>query len=243
MQTQSTVLPEGGTNVKRKVIARTGLQIAIDGPAGAGKSTVAKLVADKLNYLYIDTGAMYRAATWLALQKGLEIDDADGIARALSKCKIELTPGEADGQKIHVFVDGNEITNDIRTQEITRLVSPLSTIKSVRHQLVEQQRKLAAHGSVVLDGRDIGTVVLPRADVKIFLTASPEVRAKRRLAELEGKSERVDYETILKDIIERDHRDSNREIAPLQMADDAVLILSDNMTIDEVVSHIVQLCS
>lgn len=225
-----------------KARPKTRLQIAIDGPAGAGKSTVAKLVADRLGYLYIDTGAMYRAATWLLVEKNIRLDDVSAIAYALSQAKIELKPGQVNGEKIHVFVDDHEVTKEIRTQEITRMVSPLSTIKPVREQLVEQQRQLARKGGVVLDGRDIGTVVLPNAQVKIFLTASPEVRARRRLKELQAQGVQVDFDKLQKEIIERDNRDSNRDIAPLRMADDAVLILTDNMTVDDVVSHIVQLC-
>lgn len=222
-------------------IVRT-LQIAIDGPAGAGKSTVAKRVADLLKYLYIDTGAMYRAATWLVAQKGIDVNDHAAIADAVAHCIIELKPGD-EQEKIHVFVDGNEVTKEIRSPQITKLVSPLSAIAAVRDKLVEQQRHMALKGGVVLDGRDIGTVVLPDANVKIFLTASPEVRAQRRLAELKAAGVDVEFDSLLKDIIERDHRDSNREIAPLRMAEDAVLILSDNMTIDDVVSHIIKLCA
>jgi cytidylate kinase len=221
-------------------IAKT-LQIAIDGPAGAGKSTVAKQVADLLGYLYIDTGSMYRAATWLILKMGIDIEDQAAITTAVAKSKIELKPGDAE-EKIHVFVDGYEVTKEIRSPQITKQVSPLSTIAAVREQLVKQQRQMAASGGVVLDGRDIGTVVLPNANIKIFLTASPEVRAHRRLAELKENGIEQDYDCLLKDIIERDQRDSNRAIAPLAMAEDAVLILSDNMSIDDVVSHIIKLC-
>lgn len=218
------------------------LQIAIDGPAGAGKSTVAKRIADALHYLYIDTGAMYRAATWLVVQKGISFDDRDAIVKAVSESKIELRPGH-DEEKILVFVNDEEVTKLIRSQNITKLVSKLAAIGAVRQHLVNQQRQLAMAGGVVLDGRDIGTVVLPDANVKIFLTASPAVRAKRRLLELQAAGENPDYDTLLKDIIERDQMDSNREIAPLRMADDAIAILSDKMTVDEVVAHIIKLCT
>jgi len=218
------------------------LQIAIDGPAGAGKSTVAKKIADALHYLYIDTGAMYRAATWLVVQKGISFDDRDAIVKAVAESKIELKPGH-DEEKILVFVNGEEVTKLIRSQNITKLVSKLASIGAVREQLVNQQRHLAMAGGVVLDGRDIGTVVLPDANIKIFLTASPAVRAQRRLLELQAAGENPDYDTLLKDIIERDQMDTNREIAPLRMADDAVAILSDKMTVDEVVAHIIKLCS
>lgn len=218
------------------------LQIAIDGPAGAGKSTVAKKIADALHYLYIDTGAMYRAATWLVVQKGISFDDRDAIVKAVAESKIELKPGH-DEEKILVFVNSEEVTKLIRSQNITKLVSKLASIGAVREQLVNQQRHLAMAGGVVLDGRDIGTVVLPDANIKIFLTASPAVRAQRRLLELQAAGENPDYDTLLKDIIERDQMDTNREIAPLRMADDAVAILSDKMTVDEVVAHIIKLCS
>lgn len=221
------------------------LKIAIDGPAGAGKSTVAKLIADQLGFLYIDTGAMYRAVTWLVVQNGIAPSDEAAIIEVVRTAKILLKPGDkTSNQLARVFVNGKEITKQIRTQEITKLVSPLSAIPAVRAYLVEQQRNMARQGSVVLDGRDIGTVVLPDAEVKIFLTASPEIRAQRRFRELKAMGdESVDYDTLLKDIKERDERDTNRAIAPLRMADDAVLILSDNMKIDEVVSHIVALCT
>ena len=223
---------------------RTNLKIAIDGPAGAGKSTVAKLVADQLGFLYIDTGAMYRAVTWLVLQNGVSIEDEPGIIEIVRTAQILLKPGDKSSHQLaRVFVNGKEITKYIRTQEITKLVSPLSTIPAVRAYLVEQQRNMARGGGVVADGRDIGTVVLPDADIKIFLTASPEVRAQRRFRELKAMGQAVEYEEILKDIVERDQRDSNRTIAPLRMAEDAVLILTDNMRIDEVVSHIIALCT
>ncbi|HEY9712268.1 MAG TPA: (d)CMP kinase [Chroococcales cyanobacterium] len=217
------------------------LQIAIDGPAGAGKSTVAKRVADELGYLYIDTGAMYRAVTWLARERGISFEDHEAIAHLAEDCKIELEPGDSI-EKIHVFVDGKEITSEIRSPEITRLVSTLSTIGAVRERLVDQQRQMAQKGGVVLDGRDIGTVVLPDANLKIFLTASAEVRAHRRLHELKETGVQADYQTLLQEIIERDHRDSTRTIAPLCMAEDAILILTDHMTVDEVVRHICKLC-
>ncbi|HEY9733822.1 MAG TPA: (d)CMP kinase [Drouetiella sp.] len=217
------------------------LQIAIDGPAGAGKSTVAKRIADILEYLYIDTGAMYRAATCLVVKQGINLDDQAAITEAVSNSKIELRPGHHE-EKILVFVNGVEVTREIRSREITKLVSKLASIGAVRDKLVEQQRHLAMSGGVVLDGRDIGTVVLPDANVKIFLTASPSVRANRRFIELQDAGESPDFDTLLKDIIERDQMDTNREIAPLRMADDAILILSDKMSVDEVVANIIKLC-
>jgi pantoate ligase/cytidylate kinase len=229
-------------NLRRRQQPAKLLQVAIDGPAGAGKSTVAKRVADLLGYLYIDTGAMYRAITWLAVEHKVKISDRDSISALAATARIELRPGDSPQENLHVLVNGTEITKAIRTPQVTKLVSSVAAIPSVREHLVEQQRILARPGGVVLDGRDIGTVVLPDADLKIFLTASADVRANRRMAELSTAGEKVDYQLLLKQIIERDHKDSNRVIAPLRMADDAVLILTDNMTIDEVVSHVVKLC-
>ena len=223
---------------------KTALKIAIDGPAGAGKSTVAKKIADKLGYLYIDTGAMYRAMTWLVIKHSIEITDEPGIIELVRTAKIVLKPGDKTSRQLaRVFINGQEITKQIRTPEITKLTSSLSTIAPVRAYLVEQQRNMASGGGVVLDGRDIGTVVLPDANIKIFLTASPEVRAKRRYDEMRTLGEEIDFNVLLKDIIDRDNRDTNRSIAPLCMADDAVLILSDNMQIDEVVSYIIDLAT
>ncbi len=221
------------------------LKIAIDGPAGAGKSTVAKLAAKKLGYLYLDTGAMYRAATVLALRKGLSMEEPEEIAAAVSQAKIDLVPAtNADGSPLlKVFLDEEEITFEIRSREVSLLVSPLSTIAAVRDSLVEQQRRLSQLGGVVLDGRDIGTVVLPNAEVKIFLTASAAERAKRRLKEFESRGENVEFDTVLKEIVERDRRDSTREIAPLKKAEDAHEIITDGMTINEVVEKVLGLCA
>ncbi|MBA3857995.1 MAG: (d)CMP kinase [Cyanobacteria bacterium PR.3.49] len=223
----------------------TALKVAIDGPAGAGKSTVAKIAAKKLGYLYLDTGAMYRAATVLALRKGLSMEEPDEIAEAVAQAKIDLVPAaNADGSPIlKVFLDDEDITFEIRSREVSLMVSPLSTIGPVRDSLVAQQRRLAQSGGVVLDGRDIGTVVLPNAEVKIFLTASAAERAKRRMKEFEARGENVEFDTVLKEIIERDRRDSTREIAPLKKAPDASEVITDGMTINEVVEKILDLCS
>ncbi len=220
------------------------LKVAIDGPAGAGKSTVAKLVAKKLVYLYLDTGAMYRAATVLALRKGLSMEEPEEIAEAVAHAKIDLVPAtNADGSPLlKVFLDDEDITFEIRSREVSLMVSPLSTIGAVRDSLVAQQRRLSQKGGVVLDGRDIGTVVLPNAEVKIFLTASAAERAKRRMKDFEVRGENVSFDTVLKEIIERDKRDSTREIAPLKKAVDASEIVTDGMTIAEVVEKILDLC-
>ncbi len=221
------------------------LKVAIDGPAGAGKSTVAKLAAKKLGYLYLDTGAMYRAATVLALRKGLSMEEPDEIAEAVAQAKIDLVPaiGADGGPLLKVFLDDEDITFEIRSREVGLMVSPLSTIGPVRDSLVAQQRRLAQNGGVVLDGRDIGTVVLPNAEVKIFLTASAAERAKRRMKDFDSRGENISFDTVLKEIVERDKRDSTREIAPLKKAVDAHEVVTDGMTISEVVEKILDFCS
>lgn len=216
--------------------------MAIDGPAGAGKSTVAKLLADELGMLYVDTGAMYRAATWLAVREGLPLNDGKAIAGAVAKAEIRLEKAMTPGGHTRVFLDGEEITGQIRTKEISRLVSPVSALPEVREVLVERQKEIARHGSVVLDGRDIGTVVIPDAELKVFLTATAEERARRRVKDLERLGENADFEAILEDINERDHRDSTRTASPLIRADDAVELYTDDLSIQEVVQKLVDLC-
>lgn len=217
------------------------LVIAIDGPAGAGKSTVAKRVADALGYLYIDTGAMYRAATWLVLENNVNTQDLEAIVRLVASANIELKQAEDSGPQ-HVLVNGNDVSNAIRSQQVTRLVSPISAIPGVRQHLVVKQQKLASQGAVVMDGRDIGTVVLPKADLKIFLTASPDVRASRRLKDLEALGEKADLDLLLHEIKERDRQDSTRAVAPLRQAQDAIPINTDNLTVEEVVTRVLNLC-
>lgn len=227
----------------QKDSAKKPLVIAIDGPAGAGKSTVARRVADTLGYLYIDTGAMYRAATWLVLNKNVNVQDLERIVGLVAGTDISLAPGcDTSGGRVRVFVDRLEITREIRSQEVTRLVSPISAIPGVRQHLVEKQQKMAEPGGVVMDGRDIGTVVLPGADVKIFLTASPEVRAERRLKDFNQLGEKLDFQVLLAEIKDRDRQDSTRAVAPLRQAQDAIPIFTDNMSIDEVVTRILNLC-
>jgi cytidylate kinase len=218
------------------------LKIAIDGPAGAGKSTVARMVAEKLGYLYIDTGAMYRAATLIVLEKKLPIGAANEIGKAVRSASIELaSASESNDGRPHVFVDGRDVTDEIRTRAISNHVSAVSALLEVREVLVEKQKQMAAGGAVVLDGRDIGTIVMPNAELKIFLTASPEERARRRLIDLEKAGEKVSMEVLLKEIVERDYKDSHRAIAPLRKAEDAILLATDNMTIDSEVEEIIRL--
>jgi cytidylate kinase len=219
------------------------LKVAMDGPAGAGKSTVAQLVAKRLGFLYIDTGAMYRAATWLAMKKGIPITDGEAIARVAAEADIRLEPGdESTGHRVRVFVNDEEVTQAIRSHEISELVSPVSALSPLRKVMVAQQKALAKRGGVVLDGRDIGTVVMPDADIKIYLTASADVRARRRLKDQQALGEDPDYDELVKAIAERDHRDSTRADSPLKQADDAIAIITDNLTIDQVVDAVVRLC-
>lgn len=200
------------------------------------------MVAKRMGYRYLDTGAIYRAAALLVLESGVSLDDEETITELLKNASIDITAGEAEtGEKVRVFLNSHEVTEDIRRADVTNASSPVSALVSVRQLLLQKQRDLAAAGGVVLDGRDIGTVVLPDADLKIFLTASPEVRAKRRYDELIAAGKQVDLPTILAEVVERDERDSNRSIAPLLQAPDAVKILSDNMTIEQVVDNIVKL--
>ena len=206
--------------------------IAVDGPAGAGKSTVCKLVAEKLGYIYIDTGAMYRAVGLKVLLHGGHFDE-ESIVDVVRDIDIKL---DETGK---VFLDGADVTQKIRTPEVSRAASDVAKIGFVRTKLTELQRSMAADGSVVMDGRDIGTQVLPNADLKIFLTASVDERARRRFAELKAKGRDVDFNEIRAEIVSRDAQDSQREIAPLARAEDAILLDTTDMSIDEVVARIV----
>jgi cytidylate kinase len=216
-----------------------GLVIAIDGPVGAGKSTVAKLVARKLGYLYVDTGAMYRAVALKALRLGMDINDPIVMAMLAEATDIQLQQ-QVDGS-VRVFLDGEDVTEAIRTPEVSEASSIVSAHEGVRKVLAERQKAMAELGGVVMEGRDIQTVIAPDAEVKIFLTASLEERAKRRWLELQQKGISVSYEEVLQEVKERDERDKTRAIAPLRKAPDAVEIDTTGMTPEEVAEKIVEL--
>ncbi|MDZ8087751.1 MAG: bifunctional pantoate--beta-alanine ligase/(d)CMP kinase [Nostoc sp. DedQUE12b] len=214
--------------------------IAIDGPAGAGKSTVARQVAANLNLVYLDTGAMYRAVTWLVLQKGIAIDDECAIAELTNQCKIELTPTQDLQSSVQVWIDGTDVTQVIRTIEVTSLVSAIAAQGAVRQALVKQQQSWGKRGGLVAEGRDIGTHVFPDAEVKIFLTASVSERARRRQQDFntQGQPE-VSLEQLEHDIAERDWKDSTRKVSPLQKAADAIELQTDGLEVSEVTAQIV----
>ena len=212
-----------------------GCNIAIDGPAGAGKSTIAKKVAKELSFIYVDTGAMYRAMAYYLLSQGIKGDEQEAIAE---KCQgADISIEYKDGEQI-VILNGENVNGVIRTEEVGNMASVSPANPKVREHLLKLQRTLAASNDVVMDGRDIGTTILPDAEVKIYLTASPETRAKRRALEYEQKGIACDINQICQDIVARDLRDMNREISPLKQAEDAVLVDSSEMGIDEVVNAI-----
>ena len=211
-------------------------QIAIDGPAGAGKSTIAKKVAATLGFIYVDTGAMYRAMALYMIKEGINPGETNKI---VDKCKsADITIKHENGEQV-VYLNGENVNGLIRTEEVGNMASSVSVIGFVRQKLVELQQKLANETDVVMDGRDIGTVVLPNADLKIYLTASSKVRAERRYKELTEKGVSCNIDDIERDIVERDYRDMHREISPLKQAEDAVLIDSSNYTIEEVAKKII----
>ena len=213
------------------------LIVAIDGPAGAGKSTVAKRLAKDLSYTYMDTGAMYRAFAWKVRQGGIDLEDEKKLRAALKQTKVDLL--EQDG-KPQVLLDGRDVTAEIRTPELSQWASKISALGPVRERMVELQRAMGARGGVVAEGRDIGTVVFPGAGVKIFLTAGPEERAKRRFAELQAPGKRASLEETLGEMKQRDRRDRERALAPLRQAEDAVAIDSTGLSVDQVVERIMQ---
>ncbi len=214
------------------------VNIAIDGPAGAGKSTIAKKVASKLSFIYVDTGAMYRAMALHLLKQNVSLEDAKAISQSCQSAHISIV---YDGGEQQVILNGENVTSMLRTESVGNMASVSSANPDVRAKLVSLQQELAASANVVMDGRDIGTVVLPKAQVKVYLTASSHTRALRRYKELLEKKEECELEAIEADIIDRDYRDMHREISPLRQAEDAVLVDSSDMTIEEVVNTIITL--
>ena len=212
------------------------ISIAIDGPAGAGKSTIAKKLAAELGYHYVDTGAIYRTVAYFMDLLGVSPKDVDGVERYIDELTVEIEYDEEGKQ--HMIMNGMDVSDDIRTQDISQKASLISAHAVVREVLLDMQRDMAKAYDVIMDGRDIGTVVLPKATVKIFLTASAEVRAKRRCDELIAKGQKAKYETILKEIQQRDYQDTHREIAPLKLARDSIKVDTSDMDIDQVVAHI-----
>ncbi len=213
--------------------------IAIDGPAGAGKSTIAKLVAKRMHFIYVDTGAMYRAMALYLIRRGVGAEEKEKIEKVCQEAQISIE--YQNGEQI-VLLNGENVNGLLRTEEVGNMASVSSPNRAVREKMVQIQKELAVKADVVMDGRDIGTCVLPDAQVKVYLTASTKVRAMRRYKELEEKGETCDLAKIEADIAERDHRDMTRELAPLQQAKDAVLIDSSEMTIEEVAEKIIALC-
>lgn len=211
------------------------INIAIDGPAGAGKSTIAKAVAAKLGIIYLDTGAMYRAVAYAALKKGIDVKDPEGVAQLLENLEMDI---RYENGVQNVYVNGENATPYLRTPEMSKAASDISALPVVRYKMVELQREFAAKYDVVLDGRDIGTFVLPDANCKFYMTASPEERAKRRFEELTAKDETCDYNAVLQDIVKRDYNDSHREVAPLKQADDAYYLDTTELSIAEVTERV-----
>ena len=214
------------------------IAIAIDGPAGAGKSSISKVVANELGYLYIDTGAMYRGVTWAVLDSKIDVNDQEAVEALLPSLNLTLEP---TANACKVFVKGQDVTDLIRQQQINENVSTIASYKGVREYLVERQQAMAAVGGVILDGRDIGSVVLPKAELKIYLTASVDARAKRRWLEVQGTSNEQSLEDIKKNVESRDEMDKNRDESPLVCVEDAIVVDSSNMTFDETVEHILHL--
>ena len=216
--------------------------IAIDGPAGSGKSTLGKYLADQLGYLFFDTGVMYRAVTWEAAARGVDLTDEIAVTRLAEQIRIDVrSPSRQDGRTSDVLVDGKDITWEIRQPEVDANVSLVSTYSGVRKAMADEQRRIGLSGKVVMVGRDIGTVILPEADVKIYLEASDEERARRRYTELQRRGEEADYDEILAALRIRDQIDSTRSISPLYPADDAVILDSDRLTIEQVIQRALEI--
>ena len=214
------------------------INVAVDGPAGAGKSTVSRRAAKILGLVYVDTGALYRAIGLYAIEKGIDTKDEKAVTSVLKEITVDL---DNSGGEQRVLLCGEDVTGNIRTGAVSMAASDVSSYPEVRAFLLETQKKIAREKSVIMDGRDIGTVVLPEADVKVFLTADADVRAKRRFLELTERKEKVDYNTILAEINERDHNDKNRAVAPLKQADDAILLDTSEMSFDESIHALVNI--
>jgi len=216
--------------------------ITIDGPAASGKSTIGELLARQLDYLYFDTGVMYRAVTWAALSRGIEIADETAVTQLAETLQIDVAPPDTDdGRQYTVRADGVDVTWELRTPAVDAHVSTVSAYPGVRRAMVTQQRRVAAEGGVVMVGRDIGTVVLPDADLKLYLDASVEERARRRWKEIQGRGKAADYAAVLAAMRRRDQIDSNREVSPLRVADDAVVVDTTDMAIAEVLAEVERL--
>ncbi|AEN99170.1 Cytidylate kinase [Fructilactobacillus sanfranciscensis TMW 1.1304] len=218
-------------NIRIDIMHKKELQVAIDGPASAGKSTVAKIVAKNFNYIYVDTGAMYRSITYKAIQNNINLNDENKIVELLHKTKITFTPGNPVQ---HVFIDGEEVTDKIRSEKVTNNVSTVAALPLIRRELVKRQQEIAKDGGVIMDGRDIGTTVLPNADLKIFLIASVKERAERRYIENQKKGINVTLEELKKEIEVRDYKDSHRKVSPLKKAKDAIEIDTTSLSIEQV---------
>ena len=214
------------------------INIAIDGPAGAGKSSIAKLVSKELGYIYVDTGALYRTVGLYSIRKGIDTKNAEAVTATLNDIDVKL--GFVDGAQ-HVFLNGEDVSDAIRTPEASMGASNVSSIPAVRSFLFDLQRDIAKNNNCIMDGRDIGTVVLPDAQIKLFLTASPEARAERRYKELIEKGEKVDFQEVLDDINKRDYQDSHREIAPLKQAEDALLVDNSGCNLEEGVALVMSI--
>lgn len=218
--------------------------IAIDGPAGVGKSTIGQLLAERLGYRYFDTGVLYRAVAVEALRRGIAPDDAEGLTALAESLHIEiLPPTVADGRQYTVLVDGRDVTWDIRRPDVDAVVSPISAVPGVRRALLHEQRRLAAQGQVVMVGRDMGTVVLPDADLKLFIEATVEERARRRYKEIVARGDRVSYEEVLASMCERDRLDRDKPISPLVPAKDAIIVDTTGLTIEEVLARVLEIIS
>ena len=225
-----------------KITSQTPSIIAIDGPAASGKSTIGLRLAEALGYIFFDTGVMYRAITWLAMERGIDVHDETAVTALAEETQIDVAPAsKPDGRACDVLVNGRDITSQTRTRKVDANVSIVAAYRGVRKALSQQQRRVGQRGKIVMVGRDIGTVVLPEADLKIYLDATAEERARRRYDEIIAQGGKTDYEGILKRVVERDRIDSTRAVAPLRAAEDAIVLDSDKLTADEVFEQILAL--